>query len=919
MKSAASNRSRARALAGTIQATLAAASALTCAQTMAQQSTPRTPQDDLIDVVIVTAQRREENLIDVPIAVTALSGAALERRQIDQATDLQLNVPNVSYTKNNFTNSNFQIRGIGLSTIGSSSDSGVETHFNSMPIKAPRLFETDYFDIERVEVLRGPQGTLYGRNATGGAVNIIARKPGKELEGNVELEGGNYRSKKVKGAINLPLGDAVALRFAGVFFERDGYTKNLFTGNDIDDRDQWSARGALRIRPSDATDITLTVNHYDEDSHRARITKQLCHRDPTGTYGCLPDRLAFEPINQRGLVSGTLAEFGPLLLDLADGAVNNSFFGNPLPPALVTPGTDINAGAIVPADLRKTYAQFDPKYAADETIATLEIAHDFGAVTLTSVTGYQETSLVVQTDYDSLVPGRAYNGAAVAALTQAFGGVPLSVIDSTLLGSLAGNIRDVGAIGRNYDQSDQDADQWSQEVRLTSDFDGPLNLQLGLFYLHSDDATNYYVASTELDYWAQVTRAYSPAVSSAPPFFVSATPIATIRSSAAFGELYWDMTETVKLTAGARYTRDEKAIGDRQMLFSVPVLTPPQNTVFSALRRDDTTFNEFTGRLGVDVKPGWFDDSTLYAFYSRGYKAGGFNPPLDRTLPQFAGTPAVYDPEFVNSFEVGSKNVLANGRVRANLTAFYYEYDALQVSKIVARTSVNENVDANVYGLEGEFVFSPVNNVVIDLNAAYLKTKIKDFASIDTRDPSNGDPNWTVLKDISDGSNCVLATAQLAAARGAGLVLPAQLGGPFGVCSALAAANFSVQDGIAANLHGNRLAGTPELSFKIGAQYTLGVGANLDLTARADYYWRDDFYARIFNRPIDRIESWDVLNAQLELAARDDSWYVRGFVNNVMDGDNITGQYLTDATSGLFTNVFALDPRTYGLTVGLRF
>ena len=152
----------------------------------------------------MTAQKREEDLIDVPIAVSAFDDASLTRRQIDQASDLQLNVPNVAYTKTNFTGSNFQIRGIGVSSVGASSDSGVETHFNSMPIKNPRLFETEYFDIERVEVLRGPQGTLYGRNATGGVVNVIARKPTDTFGGSFELEAGDYEAKKVKGNAQHP-------------------------------------------------------------------------------------------------------------------------------------------------------------------------------------------------------------------------------------------------------------------------------------------------------------------------------------------------------------------------------------------------------------------------------------------------------------------------------------------------------------------------------------------------------------------------------------------------------------------------------------------------------------------------------------------------------------------------------------------
>ena len=903
---------RAAALAFAIASTLAGA------RGYAQAAAANTTKDtQIIDIVIVTAQRREENLIDVPIAVAAFSGEALERRQIDQATDLQLNVPNVSYTKTNFTGSNFQIRGIGVSSVAASGDSGVETHFNSMPIKNPRLFETEYFDVQRVEVLRGPQGTLYGRNATGGAVNIIARRPTKEFEGNVELEAGNYNALKAKGMVNIPLGETVAARFAGITFQRDGYTDNLATGNDIDDRDQWSARGALRFTPSDAADLTLMINHYKEDSHRSRVTKQMCHHDPNGALGCLPDTLGFEAGNMRGTLGGILAEWGPLLLDLGDGTPDGSFAGFPLPPALINTGTDINEGSPVPRDLHQTFAEYDPIYQADETVVTLEFSYDFGPMTLTTVAGYQETSFLSQTDYNWTVAGLAYDGPAVAAFG---GGIPISEIDGPLLGSLAGNVRDVGVFSRNYDQSDQEADQWSAEVRLSSELEGPWNFQFGLFYLDTDDNTNYYVVTSELDYWAQVTAPFSPFLNSAPPYYINATPSASLKSSAAFAEIYWDATEAFKWTAGLRYTHDEKGVRDRQMLFSVPVGTPPTATVFNDFRVDETTFNEFTGRFGFDWKPGWFDDSTLYAFYSRGYKAGGFNPPLDRSLPQFAGTPEVYDPEFVNAYEIGWKNVLAGGRVQANLTAFYYKYDALQVSKIVARTSVNENVDSNIYGLEGEFVFSPVDDLLIDANFAYLNTEIKDFSSIDPRDPSNGDPDWTVLKDISDGSNCVLATAAMGTAQTVGLVLPvAVVGGPFGFCGSLAENGFPVQDGIAADLDGNSLQGTPEWSFKVGAQYTWGIGSSLSLTTRADYYWRDEFYARIFNRPIDKIDAWDVVNAQVELSASDNSWFVRGYVYNAMDDDNITGMYVTDASSGLFTNVFALDPRTYGLVLGFRF
>lgn len=848
-----------------------------------------------IERVIVTAQRREEALVDVPIAVSAFDSTQLERRQIDQATDLQLNIPNVQYTKTNFTSSNFQIRGIGVSSVGASSDSGVEIHFNAMPIRSPRLFETEYFDIERVEVLRGPQGTLYGRNATGGAVNVIPKKPVfEEWQADMEVQAGNFSELKGKGALNVPIAEAFAMRFAAIAYERDGFTENLYTGNEIDGRDQWAARGSFRLAPGENTDITLTVNHYEEDSSRARVTKQMCHRDPAGAYGCLPDRLAFEVVNGRGTLGGVLAELVPFLQQLQGVAL----------PELVTLGTDLNSSFTNPQDLRKVSAEFDPTYQADETIATLELIHDFGGITLTSVTGYQETEFVGRTDYNWNSPVGPYNGPALALFPN---GIPLSEFDDAYQGFRAGSIIAFSDRSIGIDESNQHAEQWSQEIRLASDFDTPLNFQIGALYFDSENAEDYLIATTELDYAAAV-------LGSQPPFYANSTPLASLESTAIFGELYWDMTDRFKWTAGLRWTRDEKGIKDRTMLLDVPIGTP-----LPGFRVDETTFEEFTGRFGFDFKPGWGDDATLYAFYSRGYKAGGFNPPFQDD-PAFTGTAQVYDPEFLNAFEIGSKNVFAGGRVQANLSAFFYQYDGLQVSKIVARTSVNENVDADIYGLEGEFVLSPIDGLLFDLNLAYLKTEIGDFSSVDPRDPSNGDPAWSVVKDAINGSNYVVPTAQLPNAIAAQLVLPLALGGPFGVYSSnpAFAGAFGQTNGVEADLEGNELAGAPEFSVKAGVQYSFEF-ANLQLVPRIDYYWRDSFYARIFNRPIDKIDSWDVLNAQVTLGAADDGWYVRAFMNNVMDDDNITGMYVTDASSGLFTNVFALDPRTYGVALGFRF
>jgi outer membrane receptor protein involved in Fe transport len=889
---------------------------LTHTSALAQGAPGAAPEEGVLENIVVTAQRREEKLIDVPIAVSAFDNAGLERRQIEQASDLQLNIPNVSFTKTNFSGSNFQIRGIGVSSIGASSDSGVETHFNSMPIKIPRLFEADYFDLQRLEVLRGPQGTLYGRNATGGAVNVLPAKPVLgEFAANVEVEGGNFSEVKVKGMINVPLGDVWGLRLAGLSFDRDGFTRNVTTGNDIDGRDQYAARATLRFRPSDETDVNLTVNYFDEDSSRARTLKQLCNPDPSGALGCGAGRPGFGTVNARGTLGGTLGELLPLVLEAQMPGRGLSQL------ALFAPGTNGNANVVNPANLRQLAADFDPTYQADETIVTLELTQEIGAFTLTSITGYQETSLIARTDFNQNAGG-TFNGPgfdpqnlAQNPLLMAFGGlIPLSGIDSSLMGFRGGNIMTLADRSIGYDQSFQDADQFSQEIRVASNFEGKVNFQIGALYFDSDDTENYLVATTELDYASLLLQAVGG--NAAPSIFLSGTPSAALESTALFGELYYQLTDDFKLTTGLRYTRDEKSIQDINLLFTVPVGAPLPD-----FRTDETTFTEVTGRFGFDWKPGWFDDSTVYAFYSRGYKAGGFNPPFDRTNPSFAGTPDIYDPEFINAFEVGSKNVFAEGRVQANLSAFYYKYDSLQVSKIVARTSVNENVDANIYGLEAEFVFVPTGNVVVDLNLSYLNSRIKNATSIDPRNPTNSDPTFTTVKDIATAGNYVLPTANIPAAVAAGCLLDPALGGPFGLAglNPVCATAFGAMDGIAASLDGNELPGAPEFSGKLGVQYTYNFAGGQKLTPRLDYYWRDDFEARIFNAPGERLKGFTILNAQLDFLSSDESWYLRGYVNNLQDRDAITGSYLSDAAAGLFTNVFLLDPRTYGLALGKRF
>ena len=210
-----------------------------------------------------------------------------------------------------------------------------------------------------------------------------------------------------------------------------------------------------------------------------------------------------------------------------------------------------------------------------------------------------------------------------------------------------------------------------------------------------------------------------------------------------------------------------------------------------------------------------------------------------------------------------------------------------------------------------------------------LNTEIGNVAVVDPRDPAGGIADSTVVKDILSSENCVVLWN---GSPDPATVLPgvdpsfALL--PFSDCAALQATlplvnaglgtTYTYTDAVETDITGNPLAGSPETSLSLGAQYTFRIGS-LNLTPRVDYYWQDESQARIYDRPIDRIESWDNINAQVTLSPDSDRWYARAFVQNLNDDDNITGMYLDPAAVGLSTNVFLMEPRRYGVAFGMYF
>lgn len=223
---------------------------------------PSEQSSEGLEEIVVTAQRVSEPLQEVPAAVTAISSSDLQKSGVMRMTDMTSRVPNLQVSRNQGV-TNYSMRGIGNTFLNLGGDASVAVHQNGIYVARPRAQVTAFFDIERIEVLRGPQGTLYGRNATGGSINVVTREPGDVLEGNATLTVGNYGRVRLEGGISAPIvQDKISARLAVLGARHDGYGDNVVTGKEIDDLDERAVRLTIRFTPSDMFEYVVTGDHY---------------------------------------------------------------------------------------------------------------------------------------------------------------------------------------------------------------------------------------------------------------------------------------------------------------------------------------------------------------------------------------------------------------------------------------------------------------------------------------------------------------------------------------------------------------------------------------------------------------------------------------------------------------------------------
>lgn len=588
---------------------IAAAIAAACAAVPAVASSQ---ERVALEEIVVTAERRAESLQTVPVSVTALGAEALDERQVTNVIDIAGQVPNLRIEPVTGLSNAARIflRGVGEDQSTPNIDSAIGLYVDGVyyPRTLGALF--DFVDVERIEVLRGPQGTLYGRNTPGGAIKILTRDPGREASGIFEVLGGDYDRLQLRGTIGGPIAESLRGSVSVLKNEGDGTSDNVTLDRDVNRKDVLGARGKLIWDASQSLELRLAADWTEDKS---------------------------------------------------DVGVGTSDF----------------AGK--PADLYVTAANADPSGYLRTRGAALTATWTAGSYVLTSITAWRDRQNRGLLDNDA---------EARTILHFAF---------------------------------DADQSQWSQELTLNADW-GRTQAIFGLYWFTEENeyaSTNFFGS-----------RANPAAPVNATPGFMAQDT----ESYAIFAQATYAVTDALHLTAGVRYTWDEKDFTD-----SYPTL----NRSFAPSEE----WTAFTPRIAADYRAS--DDLFLFASWSKGYKAGGCNR---SSVPVTALTP--YDEEEVSSFEAGLKSQFLDDRLRANLTLFYNDYEDLQLSAFDPATNVSRRFNAaaaTTQDVELELSMVPGAGLSAYAAVGYLDASYDEFFDnvggqiVDVSDRDlKGAPEWSV-------------------------------------------------------------------------------------------------------------------------------------------------------------------------------
>jgi iron complex outermembrane receptor protein len=573
-------------------------------------------------VIIVTARRREERLIDVPLSVTALSGEALAQQGVQDLTQIAQQVPNLTLEVSRGTNTTLTafIRGVGQQDPVAGFEAGVGLYIDDVYLNRPQAAVLDIYDVERIEVLRGPQGTLYGRNTIGGAIKYVTAELPDETAVMIRGTYGSYDQADLIVSASTPITDSLKIGASGARLSRGGFGDNLTLGTENYNKDVWAARGTIEFE-SGAFSLRLSGD-YVKDNSEARQGHRF-----------IPGRLSGAPV------------------------LDDVF--------------DTRAGLNIVDQEVEAYG------------GALNIAIELSdTLTFKSITGYREDKSTSPIDFDSL-----------------------PAVDL-----------DVPAIYEN--------DQLSQEFQLLYEGD-KLSGVLGVYYLDANAFTAFDVALfTTLN-------------------GLTAQTLGDVNTKtwSVFGDFTYDLTDTISISAGGRYTNDKRTsqvlrttfLGGFSNLFGGTGVAAAVTSNFNG----SATFKDFNPRASISWQPN--ADHNLYFTYSQGFKGGGFDPRGQTTACRNATGGActadevfdfmAFDPETVDSFELGWKASLLDNRVNISLAAFHAQYTDVQIPGSVGFDANGDGVNESFIGITSNAADADVNGIEFEGTALVGK----DFAGEGSR------------------------------------------------------------------------------------------------------------------------------------------------------------------------------------------
>ena len=880
-----------------------------------------------IEEVVVSATKKEQSVQDIPVSIEAFTAEDIDKNMVEDFSDLAEVVPGLIVDKALGSGSAYSMRGVGSYGVGAAVVPSLITSINGHAVGSSALNDTGFHDLERIEVLKGPQGTLSGRNAVQGLVNLVTARPTGELEGSFEITGGNFNSQRTNIVFNVPVNERVSMRLAASVFNRDGTIRNISTGNDIDGRESESARLSIDFDMNEKTSFELTYDYQKADDNRQNIGINFCESDPL--FGCSPFTVG--SIGQTAHPNGSTAGFFNFAAALNSNPTANSYAGI----------TALNS-------MDKVNLNRDPLLMQKHELAQIKMNHDLN----------DNYDLIVKATYTT----RDYNHMAdndYNNSTDAFPGLfpaghPASFIPMQWEGCFGGfhsTFCETVDSDRTYEFSMDETETWQAEVTLISNLDGPLNYQIGYYHFDQTSRNIYQVQTASWNLIAQDGSAHpynvplfsgaltgSGSVDFYIPWALSGFSAAALpslltgysapvpvqgffnddhirtKSKAILGELYYNLSEQTLITVGLRYNDDVV----KDSVFSCLSFTSCTNYPTSQKLTGEygffpTQVIEADNAVGykLAIKHDIDDDRMVYTSYTTAVKAGGNNP-------NELGLPDPYDQEETGVFEVGAKGIFLDGAMLLNAAYFKNSTDGMLISSIVNAGSRNVNTDAEVSGLEGNMVLFLNETTSVDVTLLKAESEITNLSLVNPTNINNATSRTMLPAALGGGLVQQLGQGGVltVGATDAGLVykfagyLCLEPFNPFGAgCG---------NPGIPVDVSGNKLPQSPELSYSIGLNKDF-IGENGNTRARIVYRYMSEREGTVYNQPHLQVPEHKFIDATVTYRPNDGNWFVRLEAKNLGDDRYIGSWYLASGLQGGNKFATVTDPRTWGLTFGTTF